>query len=120
MATIHYNTLNYELKKAIKTKSLSQEDLKTIYTKMKESNKKKKKTTNIVMIVVLVIFLLTGLPVIMQADDPKLTKFMITFFIPIYIIIYALVYITQFGIVKLQFNSIVKKNYPELADEIKL
>ena len=71
------------------------------------------------MIVMLVVFALTIVPVISKSD-PDMTKFMIKFMIPIYILIYLIVYITQIGILKLQFNQAIKKNYPDLADEIKL
>ena len=120
MATIYYNTLNRDFKKALKNKTFSNEDLRKVFEKIKTENNKKKKTINIVMIALLVLMVIMMFPTIINSNNPDMTKFMIKFMIPIYILIYAIVYITQIGILKLQFNQAIKKNYPDLADEIKL
>jgi len=120
MATIYYSTINNELKKAINSKSISEEELKKIYVNLKENLKKKKKTINIVMIVVLAIFIMMGIPTVARANDSEMTKFFIMLFVPVFALIYVIVYLTQFGLIKMQFNKAIKNNYPELSEKIKL
>ena len=117
---IYYNTLNKELKKAINSKSISVEDLKKVYENLKMKNSKKKKTINLIMIIVIVIFGILGIPTFINSGNPEFTKFMLLFLIPIIIVIYGIVYFTQIGLIKIQFNNAIKKNYPELVDDLKL
>ena len=120
MINIYYNTLNKELKKAIYTRALSSEQLKNIYTQIKQKNDKKKKTINIVMICVAFMFILMEILSFSKTDNPEFAKTMLLFNLPIIVIIYVLVYFTQIGIMKIQFNGAIKKNYPELANELQL
>ena len=117
---IYYNTLNKELKKAINSKTISSDDLKKIYEGLKEKNNKKKKTINIVMVCVILMFAIMGFPILTKSNDTGLIKFMLLLLIPSLVIIYFLVYFTQIGLIKMQFNNAIKKNYPELAKELHL
>ena len=120
MAKIYFKTLNKELKKAINTKTISEEDLKKIYTNLKEKTQKKKKTMNIVMLIVIAMFIIMGIPTVTKANDQEMTKFLIMLFVPIIAIIYLIIYFTQIGIIKIQFNNAIKKNYKELEKKLKL
>ncbi|MBP3921050.1 MAG: hypothetical protein J6D28_05750 [Bacilli bacterium] len=117
---IYYDTLNKELKKAIYSKSISSEDLKSIYKNIRLKNQKKKKTINITMILVFFMFFIMSIPIFLNANDSGMIKFFILLFIPLFAIIYGVVYFTQCGILKLQFNKAIKDNYPELYNELKL
>ncbi len=120
MATIYYSTLNKNLKRAINSKTISEEDLRKIYTNLKENLNRKKKTMNIVMIIIIVMFIMMGIPTVTRANNPEMTKFFIMLFVPVIAIIYGIVYFTQFGLIKIQFNKAIKNNYPELSEKIKL
>ena len=72
------------------------------------------------MIIIIVMFRVMLLPIITKTNDPKLTKFMIMFIIPTIAIIYLIVYFTQVGLIKSQFDNAIKKNYPELIEELKI
>ena len=117
---IYYNTLNKELKKAIDSKSISVEDLKKVYENLKIKNNKKKKTINLVTTIVIVISVILGIPRFINSNTPEFTKFMLLLLIPLIVVIYGIVYLTQVGLIKIQFNYAIKKNYPELANELKL
>ena len=120
MANIYYNTLNKELNRAIYSKSISPEDLKKIYEKFKEKNNKKKKILNITMICVALMFILMEIPIFLKIDDIEYAKMILLFSIPIFVILYFAIYYTQVGLIKSQFDSAIKKNYPELANELHL
>ena len=120
MARIYYMKLNNELKKAINEKTISEADLKKVYDKFMESRAKKKKTIDIVMAIVIAMFAIMTIPMLNKAGDPRLTKFMLTFIIPVLIVIYVLIYFTQIGLVKTQFDNAIRKNYPNLAKELGL
>jgi len=120
MVSFYYNTLNKELKKAIYAKSISTEDLRRIYEKIKQENNKKKKTINMVMIFLAVLLIIICVTTSFEIEDLEFMKFMLLLLIPIIAIIYFLVYFSQIGIMKMQFNRAIKKNYPELASELVL
>ncbi len=120
MAIIYFNSLNKNLKKAIYSKSISSDDLKKIYEEFKEKNKKKQKTLNIVMVCVAFMFILIEVLSFSKAKNAEFAKIMLLFTIPLLAIIYLIVYFTQIGLIKIQFNNAIKKNYPELANELKI
>ena len=120
MPAIYYNTLNGELKKAISARAFSVAQLLDIHANIKEELDKKKKVLNIVMICVAVVFIVMGAMTCIKAGNPDLTKFMILLFVPVIEIMYFLVYFTQVGLMKTQFNNAIKKNYPELEEDLKL
>ena len=120
MARIYYNTLNKELKNKIDKKELSKDDLRKLYKRFIDNINKKKRTINVVMILVICLFFVMTMPVIMKASDPKLTKFMLLIIIPTIIFIYILIYYTQVGLIKTQLENAIKKNYPEMIQELEL
>lgn len=117
---ISYNSLDTELKKAIRAKSFSSDELKKIYTQIKQENDKKKKTLNKVMIFIIIIFFLMTILTLSKKTDTGHAIISLLFTIPAIAIVYAVLYFTQIGIMKMQFNNAIKKSYPELANEIKL
>lgn len=117
---LYYNTLNKDLKKEIRSKSISDEELKEISEKMRLENKKKQKVMNIVMISIFVLFIIMAITMVIREENFVMNINILLMPIVLFAIIYGIVYISQFGIIKLQFNRIIKKYYPDIADEIKL
>ena len=120
MATIHYRTLSMDLKKAIVNKYLTEDQLKETSERMKEDNRKYVKRINVIVIVVAVIFVIMSIQPMMNIGDPKFIVMMIGIIIGSLALVYVLSYFAMVGIVKCQYNSAVKKYYPEIADEVKI
>lgn len=109
----YYRTLNYELKKAIKQRKLSPDELKKIYIKLKKENDEKEKNIKKIMIALFILFLLFYILTLCVYGFTLSSLLLFVF-------VYAFIYYTQIGMLKREFNRVVKKSYPELANEIKL
>ncbi len=120
MATIHYRTLNMQLKRAIVNRSLSEDQLREAAENVKAGNKKTMKTINIAMIICAVIFLIMFVPVIRENGDPKFIGIMLAIIVGSLAFVYAIIYELMVGVLKGQFNKAVKKGYPEMAKELKV
>ncbi len=120
MATIHYRTLNMQLKRAIVNRSLSEDQLREAAENVKAGNKKTMKTINIAMIICAVIFLIMFVPVIRENGDPKFIGIMLAIIVGSLAFVYAAIYELMVGVLKGQFNKAVKKGYPEMAKELKV
>ena len=121
MVYINFQTLNSNLKKAIKDKSLKPDELKAVSAKMKAEHKKTFKIASIVMAcftVFIAIMMTIGL--IGDKADSGAILFSLLIMIPAMALVWGIVWFTQIGIVKIQFNSTVKKSYPELFEEVKI
>lgn len=117
---IQFNTLNYKLKKAIKERALTPEQLRATAEGLKKENLKITKILAIVMAALFVI--LSGVFIFMAiSDDGDVLGWVIKSFlsIPAYVAGFGIMWVLQCGIVKMQFNSAVKKYYPELNGEVK-
>lgn len=117
---IQFNTLNYKLKKAIKERALTPEQLRATAENLKKQNSKTTKLLAIIMVAVFV--LISGCFIFMAVSDGGDVLDWVKksiFSIPLYFVGFGVMWVLQCGIVKLQFNSAVKKYYPELAAEVK-
>jgi hypothetical protein len=114
---ISFNTLNSNLRKAIKEKTLSPEELRSVSVRMKASHKKTTKLFTIILGVFVVFF-----GTIMALGMSKGGVFLpsIVMFVASMAAAWAIIWFTQVGIIKLQFNGLIKKYYPELYSEVKV
>ena len=111
--------LNKQFKDALYSKSIPEEQLREIHAKLVEDNRKKKKIMNIVMIAIILFMGLTSVYTY-SSRDVSVGKYMIIFSVVIVVVIYVLLYILMFAVYNWQYNSAIKKNYSEIADELKL
>ena len=120
MARFYYATLNKELKESICARALSPEQLKVTYARIKNQKNKKMKTLNIVMVCVAVGAIVMEALTFSKINNQEVIVLMLLLTIPIIAVVYALVYVSQIGIITIQFNAAIRKGYPELANELKL
>ena len=118
MATITYRTLSLDMKRAIVNKYLTEDQLRETSERMKEDNRKYVKRINIIIIIVAVIFVIMSIQPMMNIRDPKFVVMMLGIIIGSLALVYVLSYFAMVGIVNRQYNSAVKKFYPEIADEV--
>ena len=118
---ISFNTLNYQLSKAIENKELTPEELRSVAEKMRAEHKKTMKISSIVIGAVMLFLIIMA--IIFGAKDGMKAEAVLSMaggFVALIVVVFALVWVSQVGIVKFQFNSKVKKYYPELAGEVRV
>ena len=107
---IQFNTLNYKLKKAIKERALTSEQLRATAENLRKENRKITKILAIIMVTVFV--LVSGSFIFMAVSDRGDVLGWIlksVYSIPLYFAGFGIMWVLQRGIVKLQFNHAVKK-----------
>jgi len=85
---------------------------------MKIEHKKTMKLFSIILVVFTVFFGAVIATSASKGSGSFLTSFSI--FAGAMVFAWAVVWVTQIGIIKLQFNGLVKKYYPELYSEVKV
>lgn len=123
MGVITFTTLNRELKKALKDRQLSVEELDQVYQDMKNSVEegRKEKITPIVAIVFCVFLCIVY--VNMALEDGAPAAEMIPVILVLVVFCAAMVFVMKwlnYGLMAQQFQAALKKGYPEYADKYKL
>ena len=119
MATLYYRTLNRDLKNALKNRQIPDAQLKEVVDNFKEEKKKTVKRVNIIMIIVTIIMLVVTMPAFSQNKAPQFIIYMLGMVLLVMAVIYVLTYFALIGLMTTQFNSALKKGYPEYAMEYK-
>lgn len=118
MYFISIRTLDWQLKKAIYSQSLTKEELEKISEGIREKQKQLQKliiAITIFVAILFVIFIVMGITRGMPFALPIMLGMMVT--VPI---IYFICYITQIWILKIQYNKAIRKNYNDFFDELKV
>ena len=118
MYFISIRTLNWQLKKAIYSKSLTTEELKKVSEDIREKQKQLQKVIIAITVFVIILFLTFIVMGIMKGI--LFTPSMIFGIIAIIPIIYVVCYFTQIGILKMQYNRAIRKNYAESFEDLKV
>lgn len=123
MGVITFTTLDRELKKALKNRQLSVEELDQVYQDMKNSVEegRKEKITPIVAIVFCVFLCIVY--VNMALEDGAPVGEMIPVILVLVVFCAAMVFVIKwlnYGLMAQQFQAAIKKGYPEYADKYKL
>ena len=120
MYFISINFLNKALKQAIESKSISPEELKDVSARMREKAKKDTKLIAIIIACFVALILVFGAISFGKEGNTEAILPVVLSMIPGGAFIFGFVWLLQVGIVKMQFNSAVKKYYPEIAGELKI
>ncbi|WP_066889743.1 hypothetical protein [Clostridium nigeriense] len=120
MPAIYISKLNNEVKKNIRNRKYSLEEVEHIKANISQTiNMRKKSIPKIIAIFVGVIFTILILGIIKAGID-KVMIFSVLTTIPIVVIIMGFIWFSGIGILKIEYNMAVRKGYPEYVDRLLL
>ncbi len=117
---IYYNKLNKEVKKNIKEKRYSRTELKEVYDALKKTQELRSRTFRKVMVMVIAIIAALNLMMIPANLPPQLLLFTLSVTLVCGVGALIVCWVLMFGILKIQFNTVVDKAYPENMGEYHL
>lgn len=117
---IYYNKLNKEVKKKIKEKRYSRTELKEVYDGLKKMQELRSRTFRKVTVIGIAIVAALNLMMIPAKLPPQLLLFTLVVTLGCAVGALILCWVLMLGIVKIQFNTVVDKAYPENMGEYHL
>ena len=118
--TFWFRTLDNHFKENLISKNISLESLEEIHNKLLEEHKKKKKILIILSIAVTFSMFFVSYSIYITNGHIDLFKWMLCFLLVICFIIFIITYFCCIGLFQIQYNKVIKDNYPDLYDKLKL